>query len=385
MKKSVESEKREKNENQEKRTKREEQEKKEGKRKNKREKENDKESISKISSTKARGVITLILLLLLFQIVTFILHKGFGDSSIKKSHIESFSNKDANKIYYENNEQLFEFDPNTISLDSLILLGFSQKQAQTLLNYRDKGGKFRKREDFAKIYSVSEYMYKRLEPYIVIQENYIKSAENESDNRLKDENEINKRLDTKRKSDKKWSAEKKMGKSVTVKGKDKVSGENGREGKKEKIKVAERSEFKRIEINSADSVTLLSVRGIGPYYAHQIILYREKLGGFANIEQILEIKRMNEENYHSISEQVIIDKKLIIKLSLKDLSSENISNLYRHPYIGKSIANNISLYIRSLSKDSLQSLSSLQILDALVENNLVSAQTREKLFPYMAD
>ena len=94
---------------------------------------------------------------------------------------------------------------------------------------------------------------------------------------------------------------------------------------------------------------------------------------------------MNEENYHSISEQVIIDKKLIIKLSLKDLSSENISNLYRHPYIGKSIANNISLYIRSLSKDSLQSLSSLQILDALVENNLVSAQTREKLFPYMAD
>ena len=63
-------------------------------------------------------------------------------------------------------QALFSFNPNTISKDSLVLLGFSPKQAQSILNYRSKGGSFRKVEDFKKLYVVDSACYKRLAPYI---------------------------------------------------------------------------------------------------------------------------------------------------------------------------------------------------------------------------
>ena len=47
----------------------------------------------------------------------------------------------------------FEFNPNTVSAEELVRLGFSEKQAQSIVNYRSKGGRFRR---------------KRLEPYIRI-------------------------------------------------------------------------------------------------------------------------------------------------------------------------------------------------------------------------
>ena len=62
----------------------------------------------------------------------------------------------------------FRFNPNTVSLDDLIRLGFSEKQAQSIVNYRDKGGRFRRKSDFAKSYVVADSVYQRLEPYIVI-------------------------------------------------------------------------------------------------------------------------------------------------------------------------------------------------------------------------
>ncbi len=62
----------------------------------------------------------------------------------------------------------FFFDPNTASLDDLKRLGFSQKQAQSILNYRNKGGRFSRKSDFSKSYVVSDSIYTRLEPYIKI-------------------------------------------------------------------------------------------------------------------------------------------------------------------------------------------------------------------------
>lgn len=62
----------------------------------------------------------------------------------------------------------FRFDPNTVSVDELCRLGFSPKQAQSIENYRNKGGRFRRREDFAKSFVVSDSVYKRLEKYIDI-------------------------------------------------------------------------------------------------------------------------------------------------------------------------------------------------------------------------
>ena len=62
----------------------------------------------------------------------------------------------------------FSFDPNTVSADDLCRLGFSSKQAQSIVNYREKGGRFRRKSDFAKSFVVSDSIYRRLESYIDI-------------------------------------------------------------------------------------------------------------------------------------------------------------------------------------------------------------------------
>lgn len=62
----------------------------------------------------------------------------------------------------------FRFDPNTVSVEDLCRLGFSPKQAQSIDNYRQKGGRFRRKSDFAKSYVVSDSIFRRLEPYIDI-------------------------------------------------------------------------------------------------------------------------------------------------------------------------------------------------------------------------
>ena len=62
----------------------------------------------------------------------------------------------------------FRFNPNTVTEDELCRLGFSQKQAQSILSYRQKGGRFRRKTDFAKSFVVSDSIYRRLEQYIDI-------------------------------------------------------------------------------------------------------------------------------------------------------------------------------------------------------------------------
>ena len=69
---------------------------------------------------------------------------------------------------YPRRVESFRFNPNTVSLEELIRLGFSEKQAQSILNYRAKGGRFRRPSDFAKSYVVADSVFDRLEPYIDI-------------------------------------------------------------------------------------------------------------------------------------------------------------------------------------------------------------------------
>lgn len=69
------------------------------------------------------------------------------------------------------NEQpssLFPFDPNTADMETLKKLGLSERQASTLIKYREKGGRFRNAEDFAKLRGVSPEQISRLMPYIAI-------------------------------------------------------------------------------------------------------------------------------------------------------------------------------------------------------------------------
>ncbi|MBQ3251188.1 MAG: helix-hairpin-helix domain-containing protein [Bacteroidales bacterium] len=90
------------------------------------------------------------------------------DSVVRKN---ASHGKHAEKVRHEMpypRTESFAFNPNTVSLEDLQRLGFSRKQAQSIDNYRQKGGVFRRKSDFAKSYVVADSVYKRLEPYISI-------------------------------------------------------------------------------------------------------------------------------------------------------------------------------------------------------------------------
>ena len=62
----------------------------------------------------------------------------------------------------------FRFNPNTVSVEDLIRLGFSEKQAAAIERYRASGGRFRRKADFAKSFVVADSVFRRLERFIDI-------------------------------------------------------------------------------------------------------------------------------------------------------------------------------------------------------------------------
>ncbi len=62
---------------------------------------------------------------------------------------------------------LTPFLVDTAGVATWIRLGFSTKQAQTIIRYREKSGGFRNKEHFQRCYAVSEEAYRRLAPYLL--------------------------------------------------------------------------------------------------------------------------------------------------------------------------------------------------------------------------
>lgn len=71
----------------------------------------------------------------------------------------------------------FRFNPNTATVEELCRLGFSLKQAQSIENYRAKGGSFNRKEDFANSFVVSDSIFQRLQSYIDIPLTDLNSAD----------------------------------------------------------------------------------------------------------------------------------------------------------------------------------------------------------------
>ena len=96
-----------------------------------------------------------------------------------------------------------------------------------------------------------------------------------------------------------------------------------------------------VELNQADSVQLLSIRGIGPYFSNKIITYRKQLGGYYKKEQLLEIWNFDSTRYQMIYDQILIEPNSIVKLNI---NKAEIDVLKFHPYIRWSLANAIVKY-----------------------------------------
>lgn len=69
--------------------------------------------------------------------------------------------------------ELFTFNPNTADSITFRKLGLNAWTTSNIIKYRNKGGKFRKPDDFKKIYGLSEEKFKELRPYIEIKNNPI--------------------------------------------------------------------------------------------------------------------------------------------------------------------------------------------------------------------
>ena len=256
------------------------------------------------SKSEKNGTIVLAVMLLLLIVASFIYRPISSSTFIDKEtydKIDSFFtsvqyDEPADELNSKRNvlfEELpiskefksFHFNPNTISIDSLVDLGLSPKQAQVVINYRNKGGRFKTPDDLSKIHVIDSSTFTRLRPWIQI---------------------------------------------PTI-----IQTDSSR--------AQTPTERLIVEINSTDSVTLTKIKGIGRSFARRIVLYRNSLGGFYSANQLLEVYGLNPELVKSIQENIYIDTSLIRKLNLNLISYEELKG---HPYITDYQAKSI-IYYRS--------------------------------------
>ena len=86
-----------------------------------------------------------------------------------------------------------------------------------------------------------------------------------------------------------------------------------------------------IDINTADTTLLKQLPGIGGAFAKWIVNYREKLGGYCETEQLLEVYRMDTTRYNAIKDFVIVDSTFIPN-KLK-INTDEFKVLLKHPYL----------------------------------------------------
>ncbi len=213
---------------------------------------------------------------------------GFSDFKKEKSS-ERYVDSPVSEFEEESfpTQNLFSFDPNKAGESDLRALGLSPKIAQRLINFRSKGGVFYKKEDLAKIYGLSQRQYEILAPYI----------------------------------------------SIERKSKEVLDGKPSFEPPKETREV-------NIDVNRATVEDWQQLRGIGPYFAQKITAYREKLGGFASIDQIGETYKLPDSVFQKIKPFLNISP-VLKKININTATPEELS---AHPYISWKKANVIVNY-----------------------------------------
>ena len=169
-------------------------------------------------------------------------------------------------------DSLFYFNPNTLNDNGWISLGLSEGKLKVLRNYQIKGGYFKKKEDLKRCYAIGDSFYLKIKNFV----NIPKIA-------------------------------------------------------KKTIKESEPIIRKQlIELNQADSLELLRIKGVGPFYAKQILKYRNELGGFISYKQFAEIWGLENLNIKKLKSQSRIDS---IYISKRNINSLTFEELRIHPYI----------------------------------------------------
>lgn len=275
----------------------------------------------------------------------------YSTREISDAHIKFGSDANADTTTIEQVFEPFDFDPNTLDLAGFQRLGFSARQAQVIVNYRQAGARFDLADDFARCYSVSDEIFDKLKPYIKIEPRK-KSRELTGTNLARDRGSV---------------AE------VSVAAQDSLLFDSARKARAKELFLTPRDTVDfPVELNSADSATLVLVRGIGSLTAGRIVEYREKLGGFVSVEQLSQVKGMMEHNYLMILKEIYVDSCNITKIDINFASPKQMS---QHPYIS---AKGLAKLVKNR-----QLKGGWRTIEEFRDDKILSRDEFEKLRPYM--
>lgn len=209
------------------------------------------------------------------------------------SNIPSVS-KEAGQHSIFHTKELFNFNPNGLSVDDWVRLGLSPAQARSVKNFESKGGKFECKEDVKKLFVISAERYSELEPFIVLPEKSMRA--DSIKNSVQNKSNIN----------------------------------------------YQRSKIPSIiELNTADTSDLMLINGIGPAFANRILAYRERLGGFHDKDQLTEVFGIDQEKFDAIKSFVKVDSSYIRKININTAMASDFKKL---PYISPAVANALVNY-----------------------------------------
>ena len=252
-------------------------------------------------------------------------------------------------------DTLFTFDPNTVTYDELLLLGFDKRTAVGIVKYRTAGKVFGIAEEFALCYGVSDSMFMRLRPYIKIGNKFAtKPAKRYTDSLYRNRSPrfsprpFEKfRIDTvgveylrligfSTRQAEALIAYRNRGGGIFSMNELRdcyAVSEEMADSLSHFVILSERNPYDGlVEINEADSATLRKVRGIGAKTVVAVMQYRKLLGGFVRKEQISELKCVTEDNFLRICEQIYCDS---CKISKIDINFAPASEFEAHPYMSR--------------------------------------------------
>ena len=245
---------------------------------------------------------------LLQQIAALQLHSDTTNSNYNNNENSNGNFRDYNAKHTAllNNTikgELFNFDPNTLNQAGWEKLGVSPKAAATIINYTTKGGHFYTPEDLGKIYSLSDAMVERLLPFVQI---------------AKKQNEpktyVNNNYPNKNTA-------------------------NSTEPKKQSYQDFISNYV--IDINTADTTAWKKLPGIGSKLSARIVNYKNKLGGFLSVAQVAETFGLADSTFQKIKPNLQCTPNNIATIAINTCTLEQLN---AHPYITKSVANNIIQY-----------------------------------------
>ena len=215
---------------------------------------------------------------LIFPAQTIAIQLNQLPSNSDGSLVFDSSHQTTETILQTNTKQqvLVPFNPNTADSATLTLLGFTAKNVKSILNYRQKGGKFRRAHDLYKLYHVDSQLVTQLLPYVQL------------------DTLVNSKYPTKT------------------------------------YTTYQPKTVAPVELNTADSQALVKLYGIGPKMASKIVTYRNEVGGFFTVNQLTEIWGFDPLLLDELKGKITVDVAQVRYLRINQVTYEELK---KHPYL----------------------------------------------------